>query len=990
MNHRSRPDLPPQWRSSTHPPQPQAKSPTSVLPVVPDPSFSLSSPPESPPPTFPFPASTGKGPARTRPKRPPTVELQEIEDEYAPKPYNPYNLPPASVIAVEVGSQSQVNNSSRVSPREDLENPAIHEDEDSDVAESRAITISTFFSPDLDARLPRTPDSDDNVGKRGRPVTQKRLASRGAGGAIRSAPRTTRVSPMTTPTQSRFSRDTRDRDSHETSFACAGAKAVTNNSKRRNLAALLGIKTKGTNKSASKADTVNDENMMDLDGGLDDLKKLKIPNWGEAASDVESWDENFFAAGGGREDRGSGEGDGNGQWTEYLQAVGDAMTIASADFMTPRAAPVPPNPSLPTIPTVPSLSPLTIDDATQNASVVTSTPRTKERAKKNAKRTGRILSTGFPSPMEIHAVPTTTFGLGLEGIEMELAMAIDTDFMDVDSCRDVNTPDADGDVHMDQLTDVTPTMTTKTTVTNGKTKDKSRAMDAQRQQQPTPAESTVRLPPTSLSLKTPFGGSNRSFNPLASNTTLAKPFSLPQNKQLLLTRSLTPRTPLSGSKPPAQKLMGKTLLSLPSVSTAVAARRPARWNEPSPVTPAQQPLSPLSPSPTPSPEQTPCPPERLTQIRKPARPAYAVDKPLPVPNVAKGKERVGAVSMTKDGPRADIMDEVWMCAQIDECIAATDRMEETLRSCSYFDSTPFMTICDLLKGALVEMMGTIAGGAESSRCSEVSASSVAVTQEILQWRQKHELLEQSVQKNVHKFYQLAEHTCDKPPRISRIEERMDKLVAYLRKFRDLNIRILASYDKLRILLLSGRLASAVALVRANSTSNSKRRHEDITMSVSTSQRPKQRQKPSATGPVKPSRSGDGTYTRKRTESFTVNRTTRNQNAPSQTTRNVSQMTRSSSVDEESTADMFTARSRYTHTSKGVQAKIRDTRESTRETMISPPLTASDSSQTYRNIPTRSDSRVYTVNPIRRTNSHSKVKANSLHKTKALSPLENFV
>ena len=341
-----------------------------------------------------------------------------------------------------------------------------------------------------------------------------------------------------------------------------------------------------------------------------------------------------------------------------------------------------------------------------------------------------------------------------------------------------------------------------------------------------------------------------------------------------------------------------------------------------------------------------------------------------------------------------------------------------------------MTICDLLKGALVEMMGTIAGGAESSRSSEASASSVAVTQDILLWRQKHDLLEQSVQKyvqfigpfiveksvdirtfrNVHKFYQLAEHTCDKPPRISRIEERMDKLVAYLRKFRDLNIRILvrlffeivfwphdlirsrqASYDKLRVLLLSGRLASAVALARANSTSNSKRRHEDITMSVSTSQRPKQRQRPSATGPVEPSRSRDGTYTRKRTESSTVHRTTRNQNAPSQTTRNASQMTRSSSFDEESTADMFTAKSRYTHTSKGVQAKIRDAHEITRETMISPPLTASDSgSQTYRGIPTRSHSRTHTVNPIIRANSHSKVKANSLHKSKALSPLENFV
>ena len=48
----------------------------------------------------------------------------------------------------------------------------------------------------------------------------------------------------------------------------------------------------------------------------------------------------------------------------------------------------------------------------------------------------------------------------------------------------------------------------------------------------------------------------------------------------------------------------------------------------------------------------------------------------------------------------------------------------------------------------MEMMGAIAGGAESSFGSEGSASSMAVTQDILQWRQKHELLEQSIQKYV--------------------------------------------------------------------------------------------------------------------------------------------------------------------------------------------------------------------------------------------------
>lgn len=45
-------------------------------------------------------------------------------------------------------------------------------------------------------------------------------------------------------------------------------------------------------------------------------------------------------------------------------------------------------------------------------------------------------------------------------------------------------------------------------------------------------------------------------------------------------------------------------------------------------------------------------------------------------------------------------------------------------------------------------MGAIAEGAENSLGSETSASSMAITQDVLQWRQKHELLEQSIQKYV--------------------------------------------------------------------------------------------------------------------------------------------------------------------------------------------------------------------------------------------------
>ena len=57
-------------------------------------------------------------------------------------------------------------------------------------------------------------------------------------------------------------------------------------------------------------------------------------------------------------------------------------------------------------------------------------------------------------------------------------------------------------------------------------------------------------------------------------------------------------------------------------------------------------------------------------------------------------------------------------------------------------------------------------------------------------------------RNVLKYYQLVEHTCSKPPRISRMEERMDKLVAYLRKFRDLNIRILVRLFRVALGFLS--------------------------------------------------------------------------------------------------------------------------------------------------------------------------------------------
>lgn len=169
----------------------------------------------------------------------------------------------------------------------------------------------------------------------------------------------------------------------------------------------------------------------------------------------------------------------------------------------------------------------------------------------------------------------------------------------------------------------------------------------------------------------------------------------------------------------------------------------------------------------------------------------------------------------------------------------------------------------------------------------------------------------------------------------------------------------------------------------------------VSVSTSTHQRPKQRQRPSVGGPVKSSRTGDGTFVRRRADSSTATVTTRNQNAPSQATRKnasrITTMTRSASAGEESTADMFTAKSRYTHTSKGVQAQVRGAHENTRDTMILPPLTRSTSrAQTHGEIPTHPRSRVHSVNPMSRIDSNSKAKARSSQKSKALSPLENFV
>ena len=47
-------------------------------------------------------------------------------------------------------------------------------------------------------------------------------------------------------------------------------------------------------------------------------------------------------------------------------------------------------------------------------------------------------------------------------------------------------------------------------------------------------------------------------------------------------------------------------------------------------------------------------------------------------------------------------------------------------------------------------------------------------------------------RNVRKYYQLATQTAKKPPRINHLNSRIDKLHAYLRKFKDLNVRILVS------------------------------------------------------------------------------------------------------------------------------------------------------------------------------------------------------
>jgi len=163
------------------------------------------------------------------------------------------------------------------------------------------------------------------------------------------------------------------------------------------------------------------------------------------------------------------------------------------------------------------------------------------------------------------------------------------------------------------------------------------------------------------------------------------------------------------------------------------------------------------------------------------------------------------------------------------------------------------------------------------------------------------------------------------------------------------------------------------------------------MSTSANQRPKQRQRPSAAGQVEPSTRGGDTTIRRRVNSSAATRTTRNQISPTRVTRKATNqmipMTRSTS--NESTADMFTAKSRHTYVSKGVQAQTRGAHENTHD-MLSPPLTRSNSStRTSHDIHTRSRSHVRT-NPMSHTNSNSKTKAGSSQKSRALSPLENLV
>lgn len=147
------------------------------------------------------------------------------------------------------------------------------------------------------------------------------------------------------------------------------------------------------------------------------------------------------------------------------------------------------------------------------------------------------------------------------------------------------------------------------------------------------------------------------------------------------------------------------------------------------------------------------------------------------------------------------MDHVYV--QIQDCIAATEALSRTMLACSYLNHDSLETICAALKGALRSMQKTIDQGIQNVELD---------TPEKVAWNDKQQALESSVQKNVRKYYQAAIQTARKPPRINHLDDRMSKLNAYVRKFRDLNMRILVSYDRLRILELRSQLMLAYASV----------------------------------------------------------------------------------------------------------------------------------------------------------------------------------
>ncbi|THG94919.1 hypothetical protein EW026_g6640 [Hermanssonia centrifuga] len=135
--------------------------------------------------------------------------------------------------------------------------------------------------------------------------------------------------------------------------------------------------------------------------------------------------------------------------------------------------------------------------------------------------------------------------------------------------------------------------------------------------------------------------------------------------------------------------------------------------------------------------------------------------------------------------------------RISKCVDAVEWIRLSLGSGSLIPRDQIDSLCNALTSSLC--------GVRAAVHSSPSDARLLLEEHSLNWRQKYESIFESLEKNISYFFLLADSIGQRPPRIHRVENLLEKLWAYAHKFQNLEMKLTTFHDHVRTLAIRSNL-----------------------------------------------------------------------------------------------------------------------------------------------------------------------------------------